>query len=262
MARPTRCRRICTEPAYDRFTPCGIAGGEPVCLTLDEYEVIRLIDFDGQTHEEAARQMEISRTTVTEIYQSARFKLADCLVNGRPLEITGGNYRLCDGGAIRCGRCRRMQAADTAITDASFQRKGETDMRVAVTYENGNIFQHFGHTAQFKVYDIEDGKIVSSQVVGTNGSGHGALAGLLAQGGVDTLICGGIGAGAQNALAEAGIQLFGGVAGNADEAVQALVEGKLVYNPNVHCNHHDHGEGHSCGEHHCGENKHGCHGNN
>ena len=70
-------------------------------------------------------------------------------------------------------------------------------MKVAVTYENGNIFQHFGHTAQFKVYDIEDGKIVSSQVVGTNGSGHGALAGLLAQGGVDALICGGIGAGTQ-----------------------------------------------------------------
>ena len=264
MARPTRCRRICTEPAYDRFIPCGIAGGEGGLLTLDEYEVIRLIDFEGRTHEEAAHQMQISRTTVTEIYQSARYKLADCLVNGRPLEITGGNYRLCDGGfceggAGRCGGCRRTAPlpADTTV-----KRKGENDMRVAVTYENGNIFQHFGHTAQFKLYDIEDGKIVSSQVIGTNGSGHGALAGLLAQGGVDALICGGIGAGAQNALAEAGIQLFGGVQGSADEAAQALAEGRLTYNPDVHCNHHDHGEGHSCGEHHCGENKHGCHGNN
>ena len=256
MARPTRCRRICTEPAYDRFIPCGIAGGEGVLLTLDEYEVIRLIDFEGRTHEEAAHQMQISRTTVTEIYQSARYKLADCLVNGRPLEITGGNYRLCDGGfceggAGRCGGCRRTAPlpADTTV-----KRKGENDMRVAVTYENGNIFQHFGHTAQFKLYDIEDGKIVSSQVIGTNGSGHGALAGLLAQGGVDALICGGIGAGAQNALAEAGIQLFGGVQGSADEAAQALAEGRLTYNPDVHCNHHDHGEGHSCGEHHCGNN--------
>ena len=259
MARPTRCRRICTEPAYDRFIPCGIAGGEGVLLTLDEYEVIRLIDFEGRTHEEAAHQMQISRTTVTEIYQSARYKLADCLVNGRPLEITGGKYRVCDGGfceggAGRCGGCRRTAPlpADTTV-----KRKGENDMRVAVTYENGNIFQHFGHTAQFKLYDIEDGKIVSSQVIGTNGSGHGALAGLLAQGGVDALICGGIGAGAQNALAEAGIQLFGGVQGSADEAAQALAEGRLTYNPDVHCNHHDHGEGHSCGE-----NKHGCHGNN
>ena len=264
MARPTRCRRICTEPAYDRFIPCGIAGGEGVLLTLDEYEVIRLIDFEGRTHEEAAHQMQISRTTVTEIYQSARYKLADCLVNGRPLEITGGNYRLCDGGfceggAGRCGGCRRTAPlpADTTV-----KRKGENDMRVAVTYENGNIFQHFGHTAQFKLYDIEDGKIVSSQVIGTNGSGHGALAGLLAQDGDDAMNCGGIGAGAQNALAEAGIQLFGGVQGSADEAAQALAEGRLTYNPDVHCNHHDHGEGHSCGEHHCGENKHGCHGNN
>ena len=259
MARPTRSRRVCTEPAYDQFIPCGIAGGDRVLLTLDEYEVIRLIDLKGHTHEEAARQMQISRTTVTEIYQSARYKLADCLVNGRPLEITGGNYRLCDGGEMRCGGCRR---ASHLPDDTTLKGKGETDMRVAVTYENGNIFQHFGHTAQFKLYDIEDGKIVSSQVIGTNGSGHGALAGLLAQGGVDALICGGIGAGAQNALAQAGIQLFGGVQGSADEAVQALVEDKLLYNPDVHCNHHDHGEGHSCGEHHCGENKNGCHGNN
>ena len=126
-------------------------------------------------------------------------------------------------------------------------------MRVAVTYENGEIFQHFGHTAQFKVYDIEDGKILSSEVVDTNGSGHGALAGLLNVMKVDALICGGIGGGAQMALAETGIKLFGGVSGSADAAAQALAEGKLDYNPAVHCDHHDHhGEGHSCGSHGCG----------
>lgn len=125
-------------------------------------------------------------------------------------------------------------------------------MRVAVTYEDGMIFQHFGHTQQFKVYDIEDGKVVGSQVVGTNGQGHGALAGLLLSGQVDTLICGGIGGGAQAALAEAGIRLYGGVSGSADEAVQALLSGTLGYDPNVHCDHHEHEEGHSCGEHSCG----------
>ena len=126
-------------------------------------------------------------------------------------------------------------------------------MRVAVTYENGEIFQHFGHTAQFKVYDIEDGKILSSEVVDTNGSGHGALAGLLNVMKVDALICGGIGGGAQMALAETGIKLFGGVSGSADAAAQALAEGKLDYNPAVRCDHHDHhGEGHSCGSHGCG----------
>lgn len=124
-------------------------------------------------------------------------------------------------------------------------------MKVAVTYENGTIFQHFGHTEQFKVYDIEDGKVISSQIVGTDGNGHGALAGILSGQKVDTLICGGIGAGAQAALAEAGIRLYGGVCGSADEAVNALLAGELAYDPQVHCDHH--GEEHQCGEgHHCG----------
>lgn len=130
-------------------------------------------------------------------------------------------------------------------------------MKIAVTYENGEIFQHFGHTEAFKIYDIADGKVVSAKVVDTNGSGHGALAGFLVAHGVDTLICGGIGGGAQNALAQAGIRLFGGVSGNADEAVNALLAGNLGYNPNVHCDHHDHEAGHSCGDHGCGS--HSCH---
>ena len=127
-------------------------------------------------------------------------------------------------------------------------------MKIAVTYENGQIFQHFGHTQQFKVYDVENGAIVSSQVVDTNGNGHGALAGVLTALNADVLICGGIGGGAQMALADAGIKLFGGVSGNADAAVEAFLAGNLAYNPNVQCNHHDHnhGEGHTCGDHGCG----------
>lgn len=127
-------------------------------------------------------------------------------------------------------------------------------MKIAVTYENGEIFQHFGHTEQFKLYEVSGGKVLSSEIVDTNGSGHGALAGLLASLGVDTLICGGIGGGAQAALAEANIRLLGGVQGGADEAVQAFIGGNLQYNPDVHCTHHDHehGEGHTCGEHGCG----------
>ena len=137
--------------------------------------------------------------------------------------------------------------------------KGEKIMRIAVTYENGQIFQHFGHTEEFKLYDIEDGKITGSQVVSTNGQGHGALAGFLTEAKVDALICGGIGGGAQTALAQMGIKLYGGVSGSADEAVAAYLEGKLDYNPDVHCSHHEHE--HSCGEHHCVEDKHGFAGN-
>ena len=126
-------------------------------------------------------------------------------------------------------------------------------MRIAVTYEDGEIFQHFGHTAQFKIYDVEDGRILSSQVVDTSGSGHGALAGVLSALHVDALICGGIGGGAQTALAAAGIRLYGGVSGSADEAAEALAAGRLSFDPNVRCNHHDHhDEGHSCGSHGCG----------
>lgn len=131
-------------------------------------------------------------------------------------------------------------------------------MKIAVTYQNGQIFQHFGHTEQFKIYEISNGSILHTEVVGTNSSGHGALAGFLMQHGVDTLICGGIGGGAQMALAQAGIRLFGGVNGDADAAVQALLNGTLTYDPDVHCNHHDHGEGgHTCGDHGCGH--HNCH---
>jgi len=132
-------------------------------------------------------------------------------------------------------------------------------MRIAVTYEDGMIFQHFGHTENFKIYDIKDGKVENAQVVSSNGSGHGALATLLAENDVEVLICGGIGGGAQMALAEAGIKLYGGVSGEADVAVEALLKDSLEFNPNVKCDHH--GEGHEhhgncgsggCGSHSCG----------
>lgn len=129
-------------------------------------------------------------------------------------------------------------------------------MRIGVTYENGEIFQHFGHAEQFKLYDVENGKIKRTQAIDTNGQGHGALASVLTGADVEVLICGGIGAGAQNALADAGVRLYGGVSGNADEAVQNYIAGRLNYNPEVHCTHHE--QEHSCGEHHCEEDKHGC----
>ena len=131
-------------------------------------------------------------------------------------------------------------------------------MKIAVTYSNGEIFQHFGHTEQFKVYTVEGNKILSAEVINTNGSGHGALAGLLSQLDVDVLICGGIGGGAQMALAQAGIQLYGGVNGDADKAVESFVAGNLAYDPDAKCDHHDHhhDEDHACGEHGCGSEHH------
>ena len=127
-------------------------------------------------------------------------------------------------------------------------------MRIAVTYDNGDIFQHFGHTEEFKVYEVEDGRVASSEVIGSNGSGHGALAGLLAGKGIDVLICGGIGGGAQAALEQQGIELCAGASGSADEAVEAYLRGELI-NTGANCDHH--GEGHTCGDHEEGSCGHG-----
>ena len=132
-------------------------------------------------------------------------------------------------------------------------------MKIAVTYENGNVFQHFGHTEEFKVYQVEDGKIISTEILGSNGTGHGALAGLLNDRDIDVLICGGIGGGAQAALQEQGIELCAGASGDADQAVKAYLNGDLV-NTGANCDHH--GEGHSCGDHSCGDHEEGgCHEN-
>jgi len=243
------------EPDYDSFTPDKGSPRGSAVLTVDEYEAVRLIDLERLTHEQCARQMGISRTTVTELYEAARYQIADSIVHGKRLIISGGHYKVCDGGRPccrkQCVKAREINAAQ------STGKEGTAAMKIAVTYEDGEVFQHFGHTEQFKLYTAEDGKVVGEQVVSTNGSGHGALAGFLRDAGVDALICGGIGGGAQEALRSAGIKLYGGVSGKADEAVAALLSGTLGFDPDVHCDHHDHGhggEGRACGEHGCHKN--------
>lgn len=251
MPRRVKCRKVCHYPQTLEFLPQNNdAEQEPIILTVDEYETIRLIDRRGMSQEQCAAFMQIARTTVQRIYETARKKMADFVVEGRPLRIEGGDFRLCNGSSTGCGcvDCFKQKIYD------KYKEKGENIMRIAVTYANEEVFQHFGHTEKFKVYDVQDGKIIASEVVDTNGSGHGALAGVLTALKVDVLICGGIGGGAQMALAAAGIKLYGGVSGSADAAVEALLAGTLDYNPAVKCNHHEeHGEGHTCGEHGCGE---------
>ena len=244
--RQEKTRMIGTMPEYISFNPEGIPNGEKVTLTYDEFEVIRLIDLKHQNQTDTAAQMNVARTTVTAIYERARTKLADALINGKQLQIEGGKVEF---------KPVRVQA------DHEIMSKGDNVMRIAATYENGQIFQHFGRTQQFKFYDAEDGKILDSQIVGTNGTGHGALAGFLKDNKVDVLICGGIGGGAQQAMKEVGISIYCGVSGSADEAARKLLDGSLEYDPNVVCSHHEgnHGD-EGCGHHGnggCGN--HGCH---
>ena len=133
MPRPPRCRRICSAPQVDTFCPNGCEDTEPILLTLDEYEVIRLVDLEQQTHEQCAAQMDISRSTVQEIYEVARRKIAACLVHGKSLHITGGNYRICGGQeATRCGRCCWMQRTNTEKSNKKC--KGDSIMKRVHSY--------------------------------------------------------------------------------------------------------------------------------
>ena len=240
MARPTKNRKVCRLPLCDCFQGKNNQS-DGIVLTIEEYETIRLIDYKVLSLEACARKMEASRATIQALYTEARKKMARFLIEGTSLKIEGGNYLLCEEQCLGVEPCEYK----------THWTKGDPNMKIAVTYENGLVFQHFGHTEQFKIYEIVDGKIANAEVVSTNGQGHGALAGFLKAAGVEVLICGGIGGGARNALAEAGIQLFGGAFGSADMQVAAYLAGNLMYNPNVQCNHlgHDHGEGHNCGGH-------------
>ena len=242
MPRPIRCRRIERLPVYRSFSPDDIIAAESVYMTVDEFEALRLLDDEGLTQEACAVRMNIARTTVTSIYNSARKKVADALVHGKRLLIAGG----------------RCEFAPVEIKQ-HIMEKGSSTMRIAVTYENGEIFQHFGRSEQFKLYDTEDGRIIGEQVVDTNGSGHGALAGFLQAAKADALICGGIGMGAQMALADAGIKLYAGVRGSADAAAKSLASGTLDYDPDARCDHHGHHHDGDCGHDHCAD--HHCHGN-
>ena len=110
MPRPVRVRRVCGEPEHKKFVPQDGTDDVSQVLTIEEYEVIRHVDYQKKTHEECAEQMAISRTTVTEIYETARYKIADAIINGKVLCIEGGNYRVCEGGeccsANKCDTCK------------------------------------------------------------------------------------------------------------------------------------------------------------
>lgn len=229
MARPCRQRRIKHFPDHWSFYAAdNESSKEEIIMSLDEYETIRLIDHEGKTQEECALSMDVARTTVTAIYESARRKLSGMIIEGKPIRISGGIYRL------------------SSDQKHSIERKDQNMKRIAVTYENGMIGQHFGHTEEFKLYDAEERKIVNEQIISTNGEGHGMLAGVLKEAQVDLLICGGIGMGARMALQEAGIDLIPGTQGAADEVVNAYLNGTLQYDPDETCHHHDHEENHDC----------------
>lgn len=248
--RREKLRRVGIIPEYRGFTPDGLASGDAIDMTIDELEVLRLCDLEGLNQEAVAQHMGIARATVAAICSRAHRKVANALVNGRALSIEGGS----------------IAYSPITTTTAAWPAKEVDTMRVATTYDNGNIFMHFGRSEQFKIYDIQDDKVLNEQVVGTGGTGHGALAGLLANGGVDTLICGGIGGGAINALTQAGITVYAGAQGNCDACVEALIAGTLAQTGEATCDchghdhehTHEHGESCGCHVHHDHDGHEGC----
>lgn len=242
--RREKLRRVGIIPEYRGFTPDGLASGDAIDMTVDELEVLRLCDLEGLNQEAVAQQMGIARATVAAICSRAHRKVANALVNGRAIVIEGGN----------------IAYSPITTTTAAWPAKEVDTMRVATTYDNGNIFMHFGRSEQFKIYDIQDGKVLNEQVVDTGGTGHGALAGLLANGGVDTLICGGIGGGAINALTQAGIKVYAGAQGNCDACVEALIAGTLAQTGEATCDCHGHGDDHEHEHIHEHGGSCGCHG--
>lgn len=248
--RREKLRRVGIIPEYRGFTPDGLASGDAIDMTIDELEVLRLCDLEGLNQEAVAQHMGIARATVAAICSRAHRKVANALVNGRALSIEGGS----------------IAYSPITTTTAAWPAKEVDTMRVATTYDNGNIFMHFGRSEQFKIYDIQDDKVLNEQVVGTDGTGHGALAGLLANGGVDTLICGGIGGGAINALTQAGITVYAGAQGNCDACVEALIAGTLAQTGEATCDCHGHGHEHThehgescdCHGHHDHDGHEGC----
>lgn len=255
MPRPCKRKRVCQKPVYEEVIIKGSNSNEVVNLTIDEFECLRLLDYEQLTQEECAIKMNVARTTITSFYQEARYKIMDALVNGKRIVISGGNYELCsDHQDLKGYKC---------LTENKIikERKESVKMRIAVTHANGEIFQHFGRCEQFKVYDVEEDQVVESFIVESNGVGHGALAGVLEIHGVDVLICGGIGNGAINALASCCIKVLAGASGNCDEIVDKFIKNELYLSGQSNCHHHEHEEEHEC---HCGghghhEEEHECH---
>ncbi|MDD3886961.1 MAG: NifB/NifX family molybdenum-iron cluster-binding protein [Victivallaceae bacterium] len=248
MPRPFKPRIVCRAQERRCFETSGSL--PPIELAPDELEAIRLADLKELEQSEAARRMAVSRGTLQRLLYSARRKTAFALTTGRSIMSGGGDNPVTPG----CDFARKCRFCPNKLNPIN--HKENATMKIAVTSENGQVFQHFGHTPEFSVFEITDGMISGMTVEPTGDSGHGALAGFLAERKVDLLICGGIGGGAQMALAEAGVQLVAGVSGDVTEAVGNYLKGTLQADPDFLCHHHDHEAGHSCGEHGCGS--HGC----
>ena len=214
MPRPRKSRKVCHFPRNLSFSPGEFIGEkDPVFLTVDEYETLRLIDLEGFSQEECGEWMGVARTTVQMIYASARKKLAQMLVEGRQLRIEGGDYRLCDG-AKECSQpiCFKQYYAKGYAKPAA-------TCRIAVPYAAGKIHQNFESARQIQIYDVRENQILSSRMVDTGETDSRMLPGILTALQSDVLICDQISGGTKLALEAGGIRLITGISGETDRII-------------------------------------------
>ena len=262
MARPKISRNVSALPFSREFRPKLGRHSETVTLALEEYETIRLLDYEGLSQEEAAVRLGVARTTVTNIYSAARCKVAEALVAGKTLLITGGAFDI-KGESFICG------IEDVDKVGSGRKRPRSNIMKIAVPFDNGNVNPHVGNSAAFKFFEVKNKKIVSSEIVPTGGVTHHALIAWLIAKNPEVLLCDSVGAPAVEAFAQKGIAVFPGVTGPVDAAVASFLDGalKCTVDPSSKSCASEKGTEHSCG---CGgdeksaKDSHGCvcHGKN
>jgi predicted DNA-binding protein (UPF0251 family)/predicted Fe-Mo cluster-binding NifX family protein len=231
MARPKKNRIVQGEPPYRCFGTLGRYDAPKVEMSVDEYETLILLDGENLSQEEAAFRMGVSRTTITGIYASARKKIATFLLEGDRLSIAGGCYEI----------------QPSKKTHGVKEMKGKKSMKIALSYEKGEIFPHFGQSPSFLFVEVVDGKVVKENVEPTNGVSHRDLIPWLQERKVDAVIVGGIGEMAISLLQNAKILTYAGVEGKADDALKDYLANKLqcIDEPTCYCEGEEK-EGHCC----------------
>ncbi len=226
MGRCKQIRKVESTPGAAGFRPFGrdCKKGNRVELLLDEYETVRLLDYEGKQQAEAAELMNVSRPTLTRIYMEARRKMATALVEGRPLCITGGNT---DFVSYQTNKSNIMMM----------------NQKIAIPTNEGSLYQHFGKAPQVTIVTIEDGKVKETVVLDAPEHEHGAMPRFIAAQGCTDVLCGGLGGGAVNMLNQLGIEVHAGAPSiPVAELLSQYLGGTIIYGDGT-C-HHD-----GCGNH-------------
>lgn len=229
MARPTKSKKIHCIPRCKKFEVIGTKAKNVIQLTLEQFEAIRLIDKQGLSQAQAAKAMEISRTTLQRTYDEARIKLAIALVDGCDIHIYGGNYKLC------------LDKKNKSKTN-----KEKNIMKIALPCVNNEVSGHFGHCENFLIFTEENGKIVKTDSLPSPEHKPGFLPNFLNEQGANVIIAGGIGGSAINILNSFDIEVITGATGDPKTAVEKYLAGELKSTGSV-CHAHEHSD--ECGDH-------------